>query len=136
MAHYKIKNITGKLTKRHVSKDIVLNIEYHVGFQKKYCKLGVGNEMLLTCRTLPVSVHGLRAKNLIIVTEISENEFVKLQKPSAKKTEVKPKKIITPKVNTKVEEVKTVDVKPKTTTKKTTKKKSETEQTVVVKEEN
>ena len=65
MAHYKIINITGKLGKRHVDKDRILNIEYHVGFQKKHRKLGVNDEMLLTCRTLPVSVHTLRAKNLI-----------------------------------------------------------------------
>ena len=39
MAHYKIKNITGKLPKRHVNKDTILNIEYQVGFHKKFKKL-------------------------------------------------------------------------------------------------
>lgn len=121
MAHYKIKNITGKLGKRHVDKDTILNIEYHVGFQKKFRKLGVNGEMLLTCRTLPVSIHTLRAKKLIIINEISENEFAKLQKPSAR---------IKPTIKKVKEEVKE-EVKPKTI-KKTTKKKTET---VIIKDE-
>ena len=89
MAHYKIKNITGKLPKRHVDKDRVLNVEYHVGFQKKFRKLNAGEEILLTCKTLPVSIHTLRTKNLITIIEINENEFNRLQKPSAKKVPAK-----------------------------------------------
>ena len=97
MAHYKIKNITGKLPKRHINKDTILKIEYHVGFQKKYRNIGVNDEMLLTCRTLPVSIHALRTKQLIIITEISENEFVKLQKPSAKEPQLeKVEKVVKP----------------------------------------
>lgn len=105
MAHYKIKNITGSLPKRHVNKDTVLNIEYHVGFQKKYRKLGVHDEILLTCKTLPVSLHQLRVKKLITISEISENEFTRLQKPSAKKV---------PKVNEpiKKEESTSTEVEP------------------------
>lgn len=84
MAHYKIKNITNNLPKRHVDKDRVLKVEYHVGFQKKFREVYPNEEILMTCRTLPVSIHGLRAKKLITVSEISENEFIRLQKPSSK----------------------------------------------------
>lgn len=126
MAHYKIKNITNTLGKRHVSKDSVLNIEYHVGFQKKFSKLGVNDEALITCRTLPVSVQLLRAKKLITISEISENEFVRLQKPSARK---KPIKINQPKV-VNVEKKEVVKEKPKknrTYKKKTTTTKAPSE---------
>lgn len=94
MPHYKIVNITGKLPKRHMNKDISVNVEYHVGFQKKFSKLKVNDEILLTCKTLPVSIHQLRIKGLITIAEISENEFVRLQKPSSKiKTEIEKKRI-------------------------------------------
>lgn len=123
MAHYKIKNITGKLPKRHVNKDSVLSIEYQVGFHKKFKKLNINDEIVLSCRTLPVSIHGLRAKQLITVTEISENEFMRLQKPSARKVPVPtpPKK----------KEVVAKEPAKKKTTRKSTKKDS----TVTVKEE-
>jgi hypothetical protein len=132
MAHYKIKNITDKFGKRHVNKDSVLNIEYHVGFQKKYRRLAAGDEIVLSCRTLPVSIHTLRAKKMITVMEISENEFARLQKPSARKKE-------TPKAEVKTVEV--VDEVPEetttTTTKKPTKRKSNktSTSTVIVKDE-
>ena len=129
MAHYKIVNITGKLPKRHVNKDMRLKIEYHVGFQKKFKDLNVGSEILLTCRTLPVSIHSLRAKRLITISEISENEFVRLQKPSAKKEPVVVKKAV-------VDNLSTTDIEAVVTQKppkKTTRKKAES--TVTVKEE-
>lgn len=85
MAYYKIKNMTGSLAKRHQNKDSELKVEYLVGFQKKVHNLPVGQELVMSCRTLPVQIHTLRAKGLVSVTEISENEFMKLQKPSAKK---------------------------------------------------
>lgn len=136
MAHYKIKNITGKLPKRHVNKDMLLKIEYHVGFQKKFSKLGVDEEILLTCRTLPVSIHNLRAKNLIIISEISENEFARLQKPSARKPAPKPVNEENVKLAP-VKEEEPIDTVEKTTTNKTTKKssKKKIESTVVVKNE-
>lgn len=86
MAYYKIKNITGSLAKRHQNKDTELKVEYVVGLQKKIFNLPVGQELVLSCRTLPIQIHTLRLKGLVSVTEISENEFMKLQKPSAKKT--------------------------------------------------
>lgn len=133
MAHYKIVNITGKLPKRHINKDMILKIEYHVGFHKKYKDLNAGGEILLTCRTLPVSIHNLRAKKLITIKEISENEFVRLQKPSAKKIPVATVKKSTPKkpVITKVAATDIEDVvkkeKPK---RKSTRKKAESTATI------
>jgi hypothetical protein len=113
MGYYKIENVTNKLPKRHSHKDRALDIEYVVGFQKKTHKLGVGQEIMLSCRSLPVSIHGYRAKGFVRVVEISENEFLKLQKPSARKrpqkTEVVEKKV-----------VKKASTKKKRTYKKTT----------------
>lgn len=85
MAYYKIKNITTFLPKRHQNKDTEIKVEYMVGFQKKIHILPVSKELVLSCRTLPIQIHNLRVKNLVSVIEISENEFMKLQKPSAKK---------------------------------------------------
>jgi hypothetical protein len=124
MAHYKIKNITGKLPKRHVNKDTILNIEYQVGFHKKFKKLNFNDEIVLSCRRLPISIHGLRAKQLITVTEISENEFMRLQKPSARKIPIA--------LPVKKEVVAKEPVKKKTTPKKTAAKK---ESTVTIKED-
>ena len=130
MSYYKIKNITGKLPKRHINKDMDLKIEYHVGFQKKYHTLGADNEIVLSCRKLPVSIHNLRAKQLINVIEISENEFMRLQKPSAKKTQPISTKVKTEPVAQPIStKVKTEPVAKK----KTTRKKAES--TVTVKEE-
>lgn len=137
MAHYKIKNITGKLPKRHVNKDTVLKIEYHVGFLKKFRSLNVGDELLLTCRTLPVSVQNLRAKQLVIISQISANEFVKLQKPSARRKPPVEKKEA-PKKEAPKKEVKEVKASITTTVKppkKSTRKKVETDETVIIKEE-
>ena len=116
MAHYKIKNITGKLPKRHVNKDTILNIEYQVGFHKKFKKLNFNDEIVLSCRRLPISIHGLRAKQLITVTEISENEFMRLQKPSARKVPIT--------LPVKKEVVAKESVKKKTTKKPAAKKES------------
>ena len=148
MSYYKIKNITGKLPKRHINKDMDLKIEYHVGFQKKYHTLGADNEIVLSCRILPVSIHSLRAKQLINVVEISENEFMRLQKPSAKKAPVSakvpkkapvsaktetPKKKVVPAKSLADNLVSVVPEKEPVTKKKTTRKKAES--TVTVKEE-
>lgn len=133
MSYYKIKNITGKLPKRHINKDMKLNIEYHVGFQKKYHELSGDNEIVLSCRRLPVSIQSLRAKQLINIIEISENEFMRLQKPSAKKAPVSAKVTKKAPVSAKTETPKKPAVKKTTATKKTSKAK--TESTVTVKEE-
>ena len=124
MAHYKIKNITGNLPKRHINKDTNLSIEYQVGFHKKFKNLNFNDEIVLSCRRLPISVHGLRAKQLITVTEISENEFMRLQKPSARKTPIIP-------IKAPVKKKEVVEPVNKKTTKKSTAKK---ESTVTIKE--
>ncbi len=133
MSYYKIKNITGKLPKRHINKDMGLKIEYHVGFQKKYHLLVSDTEIVLSCRKLPISIHNLRAKQLINIIEISENEFMRLQKPSAKKAPVK--KPISTKVKTEPLK-KPISTKVKTEPKKKLlKKTSKVESTVTIKEE-
>lgn len=132
MSYYKIKNITGKLPKRHINKDMKLKIEYHVGFQKKFHELNFDGEIVLSCRKLPVSIHSLRAKQLINVIEISENEFMRLQKPSAKKAVAKP---ISTKIKTKPVAIPiSTKIKTEPVAKKRTSKKK-TESTVTIKEE-
>jgi len=133
MSYYKIKNVTGKLPKRHINKDMKVKIEYHVGFQKKYHELNADNEIVLSCRKLPVSIQSLRAKQLINVIEISENEFNRLQKPSAKKPVKKP-------ISTKIksEPIKkhiSTKIKTEPVPKKKMTSKKKTESTVTVKEE-
>lgn len=85
MGYYKIKNITNNLGKRDTNKDLTLNVEYNVGFQKKYKKLPPNEEIIMQCKSLPASIHTLRVKKFIKINEISENEFIRLQKPSSGK---------------------------------------------------
>lgn len=95
MAYYKIKNITNTLGKRDTNKNKTLNIKYNVGFMQKNYSLGVGNEMIISCNILPTTVQSLRIKGFVTVREISENEFLKSQRPNAvKKVTPEPKKVV------------------------------------------
>ena len=134
MAYYKIRNITNTLPKRHESKDKVLNIIYNVGFIPKNYSLAIGNEMIISCGKLPTNIHKLRAKRLITVQEISENDFLKNQRPKAKKQvepvavsvkkiEKKPVIVLEPKIEEPIEMAVSEPEKP---SKKTTKKENQT----------
>ena len=96
MAYYKIKNITNSLAKRDANKDKTLNISYNVGFIQKNYSLPVANEMIISCANLPVNIQSLRLKHFITVREISENEFLKNQRPNARKQETAAPKKVTP----------------------------------------
>jgi hypothetical protein len=79
MAYFVIKNITNKLDKRHPNVNQSLDIEYFSQFEKKFHKLASGREMVINADNLPLGVHILKAKNLIIVKKISDSEYEKLQ---------------------------------------------------------
>lgn len=98
MGYYRIINITNRLGKRDINKDRELSVEYNIGFTKRIHKIKSGDELIISSKSLPVSAHQLRLKGLVNVIEISENEFTKLQKPSAgKKVQEAKKKVEEPK---------------------------------------
>lgn len=99
MGYFKIKNITNTLGKRDINKDRELSVEYNIGFTKKVHKIKSGDELIISSKSLPVSAHQLRLKGLATVVEISENEFIRLQKPSAAKKKVVETKKVEPKVS-------------------------------------
>jgi hypothetical protein len=78
MSTYKITNITNQLGKRDFKYNSELEIEYIDNITKKIIKVLAGETVFLTVSSLPLSVHRLRIKNLITVSEISANELEKL----------------------------------------------------------
>lgn len=77
MGYYKIKNITNKLAKRHSKKDSTLSINYNIGFKPNKYYLKPGEEIFISCKTLPSQIQLLKIKKLVWVSEVSENEFIK-----------------------------------------------------------
>jgi len=124
MNTYKITNTTNLVGRRDVKYNKTVDIEYIDNRVKKNVKLKAGDTVFLTVNSLPLSIHRLRIKNLITVTEISAAEFnkkIKKTKPKkVKKTKAEKKPIVVDKNNEVVVEKKTT----KTTKKKTTEKKS------------
>ena len=84
MSTYKITNITNLLGKRDYKQNSVLDIEYVDEMLKKTIKLKAGDSLYLTVPTLPLSIHRLRVKKLITVTEVSPSDVEKLQTPQSK----------------------------------------------------
>ena len=75
MNTYKITNITNLAGKRDFKFNSDLDIEFVDKMVKKTVKIKAGNSVYLTVDSLPMSVHKLRAKNLVSVTEISPKEL-------------------------------------------------------------
>jgi hypothetical protein len=87
MGFFKIRNITDRLGKRHSKKDTAVVITFNDGVSKKECRVNVGDNFLIKTNNLPISIHKLRAQNLISVVSINENEFNKdLNKQKVKVT--------------------------------------------------
>lgn len=105
MANYKITNVTDKLGKRDFKSNSELEITVVSGMIKKTIKLKPNDSVFLKTDSLPLSVHRLRVKGLITVTQVDDKE---MPSSTPKKSEVKPKS------------------KKKTTPKKTTPKKTTT----------
>jgi hypothetical protein len=75
MANYKITNVTNTAGKRDIKFNTTLDIQYVDGMTKKSLKVKPGETVFLQIHSLPLSVHQLRVKKLIIVSEISANEL-------------------------------------------------------------
>jgi hypothetical protein len=88
MGTYKLTNVTNLAGKRDFKFNSVLDIEYIDNMMKKTVKLKPGDSLYLTVPTLPLSVHRLRVKKLIVVTEVSATELEKAQTAQPKPKEV------------------------------------------------
>ncbi len=85
MSTYKITNITHFAGKRDFKYNSVLDIEYIDEMIKKTISVKPGDSLYLTVSSLPLSVHRLRIKKLISVTEISAIELEMAMKASQPK---------------------------------------------------
>ncbi|MDA3779562.1 MAG: hypothetical protein PF487_04960 [Bacteroidales bacterium] len=94
MKTFKITNTTNLVGRRDPKYNTIIDVEYIDNRIKKSTKLNAGESVFLTISTqLPLSIHRLRIKGLITVTEITStelNEIMKKVNPSTK--EKKPKK--------------------------------------------
>jgi hypothetical protein len=75
MNTYKITNLTNTAGKRDFKFNSPLNIDYIDKMIKKTITIQPGASLYLTVPSLPISVHKLRAKNLISVVEVSAKEL-------------------------------------------------------------
>lgn len=92
MSTYKITNITNSIGKREPKYNSILDVEFVDHMVKKTVRVKPGNTIYLTAEALPLSVHRLRVKALVIVEEISESELAKLtKKPEPPKPKVEEK---------------------------------------------
>lgn len=94
MNTYKITNITNRLAKRDRKFNVTLAIEYVDKMTKKTISIKPNDSVFLSVSTLPLSVHRLRIKNLITVSEVNPAEAIKAAqkvKPVKKKATPKPK---------------------------------------------
>lgn len=89
MNTYKITNITNFAGKRDVKFNSDVNIEYIDNITKKSVVVKPGETVFLTVHSLPLSVHRLRVKNLITVSEIGAVELQKILNESKPKPEIK-----------------------------------------------
>jgi hypothetical protein len=113
MSTYKITNITNLAGKREFKYNSVLDIDYVDEMMKKTISVKPGDVLYLTVPTLPLSVHRLRVKKLITVTEISPEELEKAMKTSQSK--VKPEKKV-------LKEAEVEDIPPAKASKRKSKK--------------
>ncbi len=127
MNTYKITNITNLARKRDINFNKVVDITYLNNRIKQVKKLKAGQDMFLSIPSLPLSVHRLRIKGLISISEVSPAELAKSMNVSKPKAS-KPKKTSKPKAVAKKELVAVVTeetaapLKKKTTRKSTSKK--------------
>jgi hypothetical protein len=104
MNTYKITNITNQLHKRDINFKTPVKIEYIDDRKKKVTEVKTGENLFLTVATLPLSIHRLRIKGLINISEASVADLKKINPPEKKtvkktKTE-KPKSLTTKSSNT------------------------------------
>jgi hypothetical protein len=123
MNTYKITNVTNLVGKRDPKFNMPIDVEYIDNRTKKSINLKAGESVFLTVNSLPLSVHRLRIKKLIEISEVSAAELVK----SMEKT--KPQPITKPKsVRKVVTEEKKKETQVETQKKSTTYKKKSTDE--------
>ena len=79
MSTFKITNITNYLGKRDAKYNTSLGIEYVDDMIKKTIDIKEGETIYLTMPSLPISVHLLRVKNFITVTEVGGDEIANIK---------------------------------------------------------
>jgi hypothetical protein len=89
MNTYKITNITNNLHKRDVHFKTPVKIQYVDDRMKKTAEVKTGESLFLTVGTLPLSIHRLRVKGLVDVSDASAAEVKKMN--SSKTVTSKPK---------------------------------------------
>ena len=92
MNTYKITNLTNTAGKRDFKFNSPLNVDYIDKMIKKTVTIQPGASLYLTVPSLPISVHKLRAKNLISVVDVSAKELADSRgvvKPTPKPVSVK-----------------------------------------------
>lgn len=94
MNTYKITNITDTAAKRDRKHNTTLAIQYVDKMTKKTLSVKPGATIYLTTASLPLSVHRLRIKNLITVTEVAAPEIKKPVAKPKKKAPAKSKKLV------------------------------------------
>jgi len=118
MGTFKITNITNTIGKRDAKFNTTINIEYVDKMMKKSIPVKAGDTIFLILPSLPLSVHSLRVKNLITVTEVGHDELaaeiakITLKAMTKPAKPVKAEKVVETlpeaKVETEVKEVKKV----------------------------
>lgn len=91
MNTYKITNVTNLAGKRDSKYNMALDIEYIDNRTKKTINLKAGDSVYLTVNSLPLSVHRLRIKNLIVISEVSAAELQKSMESTKPQAKQKPK---------------------------------------------
>lgn len=81
MNTYKITNITNNIAKRGMNHNSVVDITYTDGMNNKTIKLKPGETIYLTLNSLSTSIRKLMVKQLINVSEISQNHLNALMNP-------------------------------------------------------
>ena len=94
MHTYKITNVTNLAGKRDSMYNRVVDIEYIDNRMKKLINLKAGDTVYLTVNSLPLSIHRLRMKGLILIDEVNQSEATKSTKKAVPKTVIdKPLKV-------------------------------------------
>ena len=89
MNTYKITNITNLAGKRDFKFNSDLNVEFVDNMVKKNVIIKPNESVYLSVSSLPLSVHRLRVKGLVTVTEVGEKELSELLAKSNKEKERK-----------------------------------------------
>lgn len=118
MSNYKITNITNSLGKRDLMYNSSVDVEYVSGLDKIKYILQPNETLYLKIDSLPLSVHKLRMKKFVIVSEIDSQTMAS----EYNKKNIKPiNPIILPVKDIKIENIEDNNIAESKKTKKNTK---------------